>query len=71
VAHAEPRTRYHPCSLGNALWRNKDATELVIRELAPVVAPIIWLAARILEAETGATVPRGVVPSNRPGTREK
>jgi hypothetical protein len=53
------------------LWRNKEASELVIRELAPVVAPIIWLAARILEAETGATVPRGVVPSNWPGTREE
>jgi hypothetical protein len=53
------------------LWRNKEASELVIRELAPVVAPIIWLAARILEEGTGATGPRAVVPSNWPGTREE
>jgi hypothetical protein len=36
------------------LWRNREATEVVLRELAPVVAPIIWLAARIFEEETGA-----------------
>lgn len=34
------------------LWRNKEAAEMVIRELAPVVAPIIAVAAHILDDES-------------------
>ena len=42
AAHAQASTRHYPCSLDNAAVAQQGATELVIRELAPVVAPIIW-----------------------------